>query len=128
MESIQFTIKSQPCTNARNLSELSGKVISIEFVLSNIAQLKIKRKAHPQNHSSGINMEQTHSITWKQQGYVGNYYLAKQLNSVFFLASLPSSYWFYFFRRNNHLTRNASSHVLSAQFFKGEREIKQNLT
>ena len=56
-----------------------------------------------------------------------------------FFASLPSSYCFYFFRRNNHLTRNTSSHALFTQIFKGEREyicfknfseyeIKQNLT
>ena len=54
-------------------------------MLANIAQLKVKSKADPQNHSSGINMKQTHSITWKQQGYVENYYLAKQLNSCAFL-------------------------------------------
>ena len=45
------------------LSKICGKVISTEFVLENIAQLKVKSKAHPQNHSSGINMRQTHSIT-----------------------------------------------------------------
>ena len=53
-------------------------------MLSNIAQLKVKSNAHPQNYSSGINMRQTHSITWKQQGYVGNYYSEKQLNSCVF--------------------------------------------
>ena len=91
-------------TNIRNLSKLCGKVISTEFVLSNITQFKFKSKAHPQNHWSGINMRQTHSISWKQQGYVGNYYWATQINScVFFFASLPSSYCFYFFKRNNHL-------------------------
>ena len=45
MESIQFTIKSQSYTNARYLSKLCGKVISTEF-MSNIAQLKVKSKAH----------------------------------------------------------------------------------
>ena len=64
---------------------ICDKVISTEFVLSNITQFKVKSKAHPQNHSSGINRRETHSITWKQQGYVGNYYLAKQLNSCVFL-------------------------------------------
>ena len=94
----------------------------IEFVLSNITQLKVKSKAHPQNHSSGINMRQTHSITWKQQGYVGNFYFGKATKFMCFFASLPSSYCFYFFRRNNHLTRITSSHALFAQIFKGERK------
>ena len=49
MESIQFTIKNEPYTNARNLSKLCGKEFSIstEFVLANIAQSKVKSKAHP---------------------------------------------------------------------------------
>ena len=54
-------------------------------MLANIAQLKVKSKADPQNHSSGINMKQTHSITWKQQGYEGNYYLAKTTKFMCFL-------------------------------------------
>ena len=45
------------------MSKFCGKVISTKFVLANIAQLKVKSKADPQNHSSGINMKQTHSIT-----------------------------------------------------------------
>ena len=43
--------------------ELCGKVISPKFVLASIAQLKVKSKACTQNHSSGMNMRQTHSIT-----------------------------------------------------------------
>ena len=77
MESIQFTVTNYPYTNAGNLSKLCGKVIFTEFVLANIAQLKLKSKAYPQNHSSGIDMRQTHSITRKQQGYAGNYYLVE---------------------------------------------------
>ena len=85
-------------------------------------------------------MRQTHLITWKQKGYAGNYYLAKQFHTIKFMCfCILISYCFYFFRRSNHLTRNTSSHALFAQFFKGEREyicfknvseyeIKQNLT
>ena len=42
MESIQFTIKNLPYTNARNLSKLCGKIISPKFMLRNIAQLKTR--------------------------------------------------------------------------------------
>ena len=48
-----------------------------KFVLANIAQLKVKSKAHTQNHSSGIKMRETHPITWNKEGYTGTYYLAK---------------------------------------------------
>ena len=68
-------------------------------------------------------MRQTHSITWKQQGYVGSYYLAKQLNSCAFCI----------------LTKFLLFLFLHTKIFKGEREyicftnfseyeIKQNLT
>ena len=41
--------------------KLCAKVISTKFVLANISQ--VNNKESTQNHSSGINMRQTHSIT-----------------------------------------------------------------
>ena len=109
-------------------------------MLSNIAQLKVKSKAHPQNHSSGINMRQTHSITWKQQGYVGNYYLAKQLNSCCCFFCISTKFLFLSLQTQqsfNHVIRVVTPYL--HKFFKGEREyicfknvsdyeVKQNLT
>ena len=42
MESIQFTIKNLPYTTAPNLLKLYGKIISTQFVLGSIAQLKAR--------------------------------------------------------------------------------------
>ena len=103
---------------------------------------KLKRKVHPQNHSSGINMRQTHSITWKLQGYAGNYYLMKQFHTNKIHVFLrPYQVPTVFISSDAIITssRGTSSHALLAQFFKGEREyicfenfseykIKKNLT
>ena len=58
-------------------------------MLENITQLKIKSKEHTQNHSSGINLRQTHWITWKQQGYSGNYNSVKQFHTIKFMFLRP---------------------------------------
>ena len=42
MESIQVTIKNLPYRTTQNLSKLCGKIISTNFVLGNIAQLKTR--------------------------------------------------------------------------------------
>ena len=60
-EFIQFTIKNWAYTNVRNLSNLCGKVISTWFVVANIAQLNVKSKEHTQNHSSGVQANETNA-------------------------------------------------------------------
>ena len=61
MESIQSTIKNLPYTIAQNLSILCGKIISTKSCVGKYCTNKSKEFI--QNHSSRINMEQTHWIT-----------------------------------------------------------------
>ena len=120
MESIQFTIKNLPYTNARYLSKLKiveltkRKIISTKFVLGNIAQLKAR------NLDKIIRAE----LTWDKR--IRLHENNKDIEEIIFcrnnLIRIISCVLQPYQVPTVFISSDASNHAFPAQFFKGARK------